>query len=273
VIVIGGGTSHWGSSAMASVEIFDPAKGSWSAGTSMPGTRMGHTTTRLQDGKLLIAGGENKDSQGELDTLLVFDPTTNAWSAPAYKMTTRRDGHTATLLKNGKVLIAAGADGTYYRSSMEIIDVTAGSAKELTAALDKGRLAHTAELLGDGRVLIVGGYCGMSCQTPNDALYDPTTDTVTALSHFGDPPAFHASAALLDGRAVITGGATDPDTVKAVSTTTTFMLASGWTGQPGMAFARIRHTSTTLKDGTVVVVGGMTGLSSACVNKAERFFP
>jgi hypothetical protein len=275
VILVGGGTSHWGSSAMDSVEIFDPTKNSWSSGTAMPGKRKDHTATLLQSGKLLIAGGENKDNGGQLDTLLLFDPAANAWTAPAYTLTSKRDGHTATLLKNGKVLMAGGSDGTYYLSSMEVIDVTAGTAKALTDSLPKGRVGHTAELLGDGRVLVVGGYCGMTCAMPNDALYDPSIDKVTTLSHFGDPPGFHAAAALSDGRALVTGGATDPDTMKATSTASIFAsgASGGWTGQPSMAVARMRHTSTTLKDGSVLVVGGMSGLSSACVDKAERFYP
>jgi hypothetical protein len=73
--------------------------------------RTGHTVTVLQNGKVLVAGGDregNATSRSE-----IYDPSTGSWTNAAL-MTVPRGGHTATLLPNGKVLIAGG-DNTVLR--------------------------------------------------------------------------------------------------------------------------------------------------------------
>ncbi len=75
-------------------------------------------------------------------------------------MTARRAAHTATLLGNGKVLIAGGfvGDGGS-QSSAEVFDPTTktfASAENMTTK----RAGHTATLLPNGKVLISGGYNG-----------------------------------------------------------------------------------------------------------------
>ena len=93
-------------------------------------------------------------------------------------MITTRTGHTATLLLNGKVLIAGG--GT---SSAELFDPTIGSFTP-TGDTVTSRREHTATLLPDGRVLIVGGFTGdirSNSLTASAEIYDPASGTFTAL--------------------------------------------------------------------------------------------
>src|SRR5262245_41743671 len=73
-------------------------------GTGQLGTaRRGHTATLLQDGKILIVGGDN--ATGLVDAAEIFDPiavtSSNTPSNPAFL----RTDHTATLLLDGRVLI------------------------------------------------------------------------------------------------------------------------------------------------------------------------
>lgn len=80
---------------------------------------------------------------------------------PAGSLTTDRQGHTATLLTNGKVLIAGGSAtlaGLPVWASAELFD-PAGTSFTPTGSMGTPRVGHTATLLPDGRVLIAGGEC------------------------------------------------------------------------------------------------------------------
>src|SRR5438128_6324559 len=90
-------------------------------------------------------------------------------------MTTPRYGHTATLLRNGKVLVAGGAGpkncyGPSIRTA-ELFDPATGTWSE-TGSLNRARSNHTATLLQNGEVLVAGGIADTSAE-----LYDPKTGT------------------------------------------------------------------------------------------------
>ncbi len=85
--------------------------------TSLSVARVGHTGSRLQDGKILIVGGEN--ASGALSLVEVYDSVTGTFALAA-SMGTRRADHTATLLADGRVLIAGGRQGDTALGSTEI---------------------------------------------------------------------------------------------------------------------------------------------------------
>jgi Kelch motif len=70
-------------------------------------------------------------------------------------MNVRRAGHTATVLKNGEVLVAGGAVGAS-TSSAELYNPSTGTFS-YTGSMNTGRTNHAAALLPSGEVLIVGG--------------------------------------------------------------------------------------------------------------------
>ena len=69
---------------------------------------------------------------------------------------TAREVHTATLLPNGKVLVAGGVDSRGPLASAELYDPTSGT-WSATGSLATGRFLHTATLLPNGKVLVAGG--------------------------------------------------------------------------------------------------------------------
>src|ERR1051325_2284110 len=107
------------------------ANNSWSTefvapveSASMASERHGHTATRLADGRVLIAGGEN--TSGSLNQTELYDPTAATFSTSG-NMTSARVDHSATLLGDGRVLIAGGRNGGSSLATTEIFDPATGS--------------------------------------------------------------------------------------------------------------------------------------------------
>lgn len=176
--------------------------------------------------------------------------------APGGQMLEPRSGHTATLLPNGKVLIAGGMrrNQDFYKSA-ELYDPATGTFQP-TGEMSERRVGHVAVLLRSGKVLVAGGFVGHGT-TDSAELYDPATGTFAKLagkmaSRRGDPSA----TLLADGDVLIAGGA-DHDTPGGISSAEVFHAASMTFQAVGlMHFARISHTSTLLDDGRVLIVGG-----------------
>ena len=87
-------------------------------------------------------------------------------------LNTARSGHTATLLSDGRVLVAGGYGIGGLLASAELYDPATGN-WSITGSLNTARSAHTATLLTDGRVLVVGGWDGGSNKLASAELYDP----------------------------------------------------------------------------------------------------
>lgn len=171
-------------------------------------------------------------------------------------MTAKRAAHTATLLPDGKVLVAGGFVGNGGGlSSAEVFDPatkTFASAGNMTAA----RSGHTATLLPNGKVLISGGYNGDYLNTAE--VYDPAANRFASVGQMVTPRSGHVATLLNDGKVLLAGG---------VGTGWTFLSdaeifdpqTNTFTATGGMTTARESHTATLLKDGKVLITGGHRG--------------
>src|SRR6476646_1310382 len=116
---------------------------------------------------------------------------------PTGRMNVARVAHTATLLADGRVLVAGGADTHAALDSAELFDPSTGTWRT-TGRLGTSRVNHTATLLADGRVLVTGGISG-SAFTNTAELYDPVTETWAPAASMISACAWHAATLLHDG--------------------------------------------------------------------------
>ena len=156
VLVVGGGPDP---DVQASAELFDPSTGRWTATGSMSTARGGHTATLIRDGRVLVAGGYNGGGGGYATSSAagLYDPGTGRWTATG-SMGSGRQGHSATLLPDGRVLVAGGFSSAFTDklSAAELYDPGTGR-WTATGSMVTARGGHTATLLPDGRVLVAGG--------------------------------------------------------------------------------------------------------------------
>jgi N-acetylneuraminic acid mutarotase len=142
---------------LATCEIFDPATKKWTmAAPCQRPHAYGQSMTRLQSGDLLIAGGEGERGGSSLTADVERYQVGNGSWRPAAKMRHAVHWHTATLLKDGKVLVTGGRTGSRILRSADLYDAEADRWTN-AGSMTRARTQHSATLLRDGRVLIVGG--------------------------------------------------------------------------------------------------------------------
>jgi N-acetylneuraminic acid mutarotase len=172
---------------VAEAELYDPARNAWSPAGSMKVSRAGHTATLLPSGKVLIVSGitasnhissSDPETSARYDskTVELYDPRTHAWSLARPMRTGPRQGHTATLLPSGQVLVAGGSYSIlgFATALAELYDpqTDTWSAADM---MQLGRAGHTATLLPSGQVLLTGGVLDGPAATGAE-LYDPASN-------------------------------------------------------------------------------------------------
>ncbi len=232
------------------------AKGQWIPTGSPNVARYAHTSTLLNNGKVLIAGG--LDDTGATDSAELYDPSTNTWSAIA-PLPEPRVGHTATKLPDGKILIFGGTDSAsnnVRRAALFDPDTNTWSSFDAPGWSD----GPTATLLKTGKVLVVGGYPDGHDSFHLDwlkdyaSLFDPATRTWTRTGNLPDIRSTPSATLLKDGRVLLAGGYDYDWGCPVYSTQTYDPVTDSWSTGANLPFGW-GHTATLLPDGRVLAVG------------------
>src|SRR6476660_7177923 len=180
-VLITGGRDGAGA-IVATAEVFDPANETSTAVGVLTIARVDHTATLLANGQVLIAGGTG--ATGALTSVEIFDPANPdaGFRMLSATMGTARARHTATLLHDGKVLIAGGDDA----GTAEIFNPTTETFSSTLLAMAAPRIGHTATLFSDDSVLLAGGNTdSMEYFSSLDQTFtlDPAKLTATRTGH------------------------------------------------------------------------------------------
>jgi hypothetical protein len=267
VLITGGSDA---THVLSTAELYDPATGTFTyTANPMSSPRTLHRQTVLLDGRVLITGGSAAGIfQPPLASVDIYNPVTDHFiSAPNLKRA--RMDHSATLLMNGKVLIAGGwggADGSAVINSAELFDPATGTFA-LTGSLHTARAGQAAVLLQDGRVLIAGGNDESDAgsgigELASAEIYSAAAGTFAVTGSMSTPRGYFAADLLSDGNVIVIGGFSEPpygpfDIRSYHSGTEIYSVASGHFGAgPTMHTPRRAETATVLKNGFILVAGG-----------------
>ncbi|MCA2979200.1 MAG: hypothetical protein INH41_07800 [Myxococcaceae bacterium] len=282
VLVIGG-RGRDATEPLASTELFDPRTGAWRRGPPMMTARSGHTATLLDDGRVLVVGGAAMahDGSARLEALAsaeVLELGTMTWREVG-GLGEPRNGHSATKLRDGTVLVVGGAKPVHrHLASVERFDPVTGRFA-VVRPLDQGRWLHDAVRLPDGTVVVLGGRSNQALgegggDPPRGGLpldtaeqFDPTTGEWAALPRLTEPRQRTAVVAL-GRRVLVFGGQTPAMTTNAVE----------WWEAPATRWAQpatqlpsplAGHTASVLPTGDVLIVGGepSEGVDTGAVNR------
>jgi hypothetical protein len=249
--------------------VVDP---SWTTTGSMSASRDGHTATLLQNGKVLVAGGENSNGLITLNSAELYDPQTGIWTGTG-SMNTAKSSHTATLLPNGLVLVTGGTGGNSgILKSAELYNPKTGAWTN-TGFMDVAREFHTATLLPNSKVLVTGGLNFDSGVLSSAELYDSRTGTWTATGSLATAREFHTATLLPSGQILATGGANSIS--GPLSSAELYNPQTGiWMATGLLSTGRNAHTATLLPGGLVLVVGGNGNtFNNNTLSSAELYDP
>ena len=209
VVLITGGTgtvdvpTGQSPAVLDSVEIYDVENGQFLPVEKMDSRRDHHDACKLTDGSVLIVGGVD----AVLVPTIMFPGPAMPWilkSAEVFSpidgfgkaiyMADPRDEPTATVLRDGKVLVVGGST-----EAAELYDPKTG-AFAATGKMEISRYRQTATMLTDGKVLIAGGGDRKA------ELYNSTTGKFSVTGSMSSDRIYHTATLLTDGRVMIAGG-------------------------------------------------------------------
>ena len=285
--------------------------GTWTVINDPGEGRETQTVTLLQDGRVLVAGGEGY--QGVLTLVELFDPKTDTYQTGP-SMSAPRDQATATLLPNGSVLVVGGTANSAYPQPLASAEIYHPKTNTWTrtGSMNQARFGHEATLLQDGRVLVTGGTPDVSNQLTSCEIWNPATGTWTFTGAMSYGRRYSSAVTLSNGDVLEAGdyvpsevysvkrgtwSLTKPDrvnnfgmplanlkdgTVLAAPSDSSGHTGTGETYDPKTASWKKTHQSvdriypatTVLSDGSVLIAGGCTdNCSVQSVSSAVRYIP
>jgi hypothetical protein len=248
--------------------VVTPATPGYIATSSLLSARVGATATLLNNGSVLVVGGNNVRGAPALTSAELYDPTAATFAATG-SMNTPRTGATATLLSNGMVLVVGGAP---LSTSTELYNPATGTFTS-TGNLSIARNGQTATLLNNGLVLVTGGTQPDFTTLSTAELYNPATGLFTLTGSMNAARTASTATLLNNGTVLIAAGASDDNLDFPLASSEIYDPTTGaFTLTGTMVTARANSAATLLNNGSVLIAGGNVANTTATAS-AEMFNP
>ncbi|MES2932401.1 MAG: kelch repeat-containing protein [Pseudomonadota bacterium] len=267
VLVAGGSSTGL---LFANAELYNPATNTWSAAGSLNVGRFSHSATLLTNGKVLLVGGYNNGASNVGISVELYDPTLNTWSLGPELLPHGSFGHTATLLPNGKVLIAGGNYSNFPVPANQLYDAATNTWSE-AGPHNSGRWNHTATLLPNSKVLLIGGRTGVSNAIASAEFYDPSVGVWSDGGTLTVPRSQPTTTLLLNGKPLVVGGYSPFTNDVSESAELFNPTSNSWTVMASLKTGRYSHAATQLHNGKVLITAGIG--STGYLKSAELYDP
>lgn len=247
VLVLGGGVSV---DIGAVADLVDERTGAVSDGGRLQLPRARHAVVALADGRALVVGGANRN------TVELWDPATRSFRLVAARMSHVREWPTATLLVDGRVLIAGGDTVATNYVLAEVFDPATETFTPVASTIAERRYLHVAHRQADGRVLLLGGeVVDTQGVRPLASVlqFDPATRQISVQRDL-DTGRSLAALVTVGDEALLFGGSTSTQSVAASATAWRDGVAPR--SLAPMPAGRIFHSATRMGDGRVLILGG-----------------
>jgi hypothetical protein len=274
VLSMCGGIYAGSAEATGKVEDYDPLTGKWTIVGSLIMPRFCPTATLMNDGRILVAGGNT--GPGDTPSAEIYDPTTNMSAATA-SMNIPRATHQTVLLNDGRVLVTGGRDGgaiSDYFNECEVFD-PATSTWKVTGLMNQSRTMGALTVFSDGIVLAAGGRNASTTLATGSEVFDPSTMNWASTSPIKEPVHWTQGMSMPNDKYMVTGGIIDAQLLdpSGLSVATTSKCEwydraqQYWYFAPELNLTRCRHngvyihqtTNSLLPTDFLLVAGGQQG--------------
>lgn len=281
------------------VEIYNPTTNAFTSAANMNSPRALHQAVLLNDGRVFVCGGSTSisgaDAVAQLLSVItsatatteIYDPVANTWTTKASMSGGARTGHVATLLNDGRVLIAGGVQSFFgiptFLTSATRYNATANTYAATASMGGGGRALSVATKLNDGRVLLTGGLSADIINQTISAvtavsIYNNTNNTWQNGPNMGTGRYAHTATLLPSGEVLVTGGvsgtASATTGAATVQTCEGYTTSNTWAVRPSLSEKRAAHGATLTKDGKrVLIVGGANDVGLINPGTSELYVP
>ncbi len=265
VLIAGGLDLH----AVAPTEVYTRWSGFRDIGNLVT-PRFYSAAVALRTGQVLYLGGFDATETNVLKQAELYDPF---WAGIG-PMNEGRQNHSATLLQDGRVLLAGGGDGgNGARGTAELFDPLAATFTSI--GMIDSRTKHAVAPLANGSVLLVGGQNPGSTFLASAEVFDPSANSFTSTASLASPRLEHTATTLADGRVLVAGGF-GPTTVHAsteIYSPNAGAAQGSFAAGPAMTRDRFGHAAVRLDNGHVLATGGRSSVVSGITYAIEEFDP